>query len=161
MSRLPKGKDPADSFDLTISDAERKRWGGMSVRDLRFQLAQTQKEVEDKKEELRQLVGRKYRDLLTSADGIITMNALGEKVTSDLAIIYTSFERLNSREKHAQKALPLTSMSNSSRKLLAQLITQLTNAPETIWEFISANELVQACRCYLHASSLYLRYVQQ
>jgi hypothetical protein len=45
--------------------------------------ARTRKEVDEKREELRQLVGGSYRDLIDSADSIVAMAATTQQVAAN------------------------------------------------------------------------------
>ena len=59
--------------------------------------ARTRKEVDEKREELRQLVGDSYRDLIDSADRIVVMADTCKAVQSHVAQMQTGFGNLRER----------------------------------------------------------------
>lgn len=61
--------------DATARNAE-SLFETRTVVEIRDVEARTRKEIELKKEELRQLVGASYRDLIESADSILNMRRL-------------------------------------------------------------------------------------
>ena len=58
--------------DSTIRNAE-ILFESRTVSEIRDVEARTRRDIEEKKEELRQLVGASYRDLIESADSILDM----------------------------------------------------------------------------------------
>nr|CAD1818327.1 unnamed protein product [Ananas comosus var. bracteatus] len=57
------------------------------IPEIRAVEASVRREIQEKKEELRQLVGRSYRDLIDSADSILLMKSSCESISSNLAAI--------------------------------------------------------------------------
>ncbi|KAL2924195.1 Conserved oligomeric Golgi complex subunit 1 [Bienertia sinuspersici] len=66
------------------------------VSDLRKVELNTRKQIEDKKEELRQLIGNRYRDLIDSADSILLMKSSCESISSNISSISDSIFSLSS-----------------------------------------------------------------
>ena len=58
--------------DSTVQNAE-ILFESRTVPEIRDVEARTRRDIEEKKEELRQLVGASYRDLIESADSILDM----------------------------------------------------------------------------------------
>ncbi|KAH0855300.1 hypothetical protein HID58_013787 [Brassica napus] len=69
----------------------------------------TRKNIEDKKEELRQLVGTRYRDLIDSADSIVHMKSLCESISANISSIHGNIRSLSSSsEAKPPRSLSLT-----------------------------------------------------
>nr|CAD1819856.1 unnamed protein product [Ananas comosus var. bracteatus] len=66
------------------------------IPEIRAVEASVRREIQEKKEELRQLVGRSYRDLIDSADSILLMKSSCESISSNLAAIDAALASLSS-----------------------------------------------------------------
>jgi hypothetical protein len=76
-----------------------------SIAEIRDVEAQTRKEIREKQEELRQLVGTSYRDLIESADSILLMKKSCQAVSRNILDIENGFRSLN---RAVSEAAPLT-----------------------------------------------------
>ncbi|GAB5364119.1 hypothetical protein AAMO2058_000941700 [Amorphochlora amoebiformis] len=138
-----------------------------SVDDLRQIAEQNFRRANEKKEDLRQYVGIRYRDLLLSADAIINMNrqcqhALTEikSLTSTLASLPTPHRQLSlalgAETKHpvGDKSSSHTSTGRDGDRLIA-LASQVSRAPERIWGLMDNGEYTRACKVYFGVKDAY------
>ncbi|KAK6139884.1 hypothetical protein DH2020_026398 [Rehmannia glutinosa] len=58
------------------------------ISEIRNVEATTRKQIQDKSEELRQLVGNRYRDLIDSADSIVIMKSSCESISANISAIH-------------------------------------------------------------------------
>lgn len=115
--------------------------------------AQTKKEIDEKKEELRQLVGKSYRDLIESADSIISMKSSCESIESNLSAIESAVDSLSSSENPS-----LSSNLNSARVKIygiACRVKYLVDTPESIWGCLDESMLLEASGRYLRAKEVH------
>ncbi|XP_076341151.1 conserved oligomeric Golgi complex subunit 1-like isoform X1 [Tachypleus tridentatus] len=110
-------------------------------------------DIERKKEDLRQMVGERYRDLMEAADKITEMKVNSEKVTEHILAMETICKRLE-----RWNVQPKPDTSESPRKLekeiLYSLVAQvnlLSQAPIKMWEMLERNECLNAARVFLLA----------
>uniref|UniRef100_A0A4W3K645 Conserved oligomeric Golgi complex subunit 1 n=1 Tax=Callorhinchus milii TaxID=7868 RepID=A0A4W3K645_CALMI len=138
-------QDPATLFE---------RYGTEEIRQVERRV---RGEIEQKKEELRQMVGERYRDLIEAADTIAQMRLCSEKVVDSVRGMYDYCTRLRppaggAPGKAASLTFSVPSRGRQSQEkfyCMAAQIKLLLNMPEKIW---SALELSQ----YLHATQMYL-----
>ncbi|XP_068192956.1 conserved oligomeric Golgi complex subunit 1 isoform X2 [Antennarius striatus] len=113
-------------------------------------------EIEQKKEELRQMVGERYRDLIDAADTIGEMRQCSESVVRFIQDLHQYCHRL-------KQGRPVQSTRDQSQGLwkdkfytMAAQIKLLLEIPERIWSAMEASQYLQATQlyllcCHLHA----------
>ncbi|XP_072956328.1 conserved oligomeric Golgi complex subunit 1 [Typha angustifolia] len=121
------------------------------IPEIRAVEAATRSEIESKKEELRQLVGRSYRDLIDSADSILLIKSSSESISSHLASIESALSSLSSTDEksNTQKLAP-----NPTRSLVygvASRVKYLVDTPESIWGCLDESMLHESSGRYLRA----------
>ncbi|KAM8724837.1 conserved oligomeric Golgi complex subunit 1 isoform 2-T2 [Acanthopagrus schlegelii] len=136
--RVSEIKDPAVLFERynteQIRQVERKVRG----------------EIEQKKEELRQMVGERYRDLIDAADTIGEMRQCSESVVQSIQDMHQYCHRLKQG-----KACVGSSRQESQRQwqekfyTTASQIKLLLEIPERIWSAMEASHYLQATQLYL------------
>ncbi|XP_040308182.1 conserved oligomeric Golgi complex subunit 1 isoform X3 [Herpailurus yagouaroundi] len=133
-------RDPAALFETH---------GAEEIRGLERQV---RAEIEHKKEELRQMVGERYRDLIEAADTIGQMRRCAEGLVDAVK----STDQYCARLREAGSAAPLPPrdpqpQQPSQEKFysMAAQIKLLLEIPEKIWSSMEASQ-------YLHATQLYL-----
>ncbi|XP_072225843.1 conserved oligomeric Golgi complex subunit 1 isoform X1 [Leuresthes tenuis] len=136
--RVSEIKDPAVLFERynteEIRRVERKVRG----------------EIEQKKEELRQMVGERYRDLIDAADTIGEMRLCSESVVQSIQDMQQYCHLL----KHG-KASVGSSIQESQKQwqekfyTMASQIKLLLEIPERIWSAMEASQYLQATQLYL------------
>nr|XP_046271904.1 conserved oligomeric Golgi complex subunit 1 isoform X2 [Scatophagus argus] len=107
-------------------------------------------EIEQKKEELRQMVGERYRDLIDAADTIGEMRQCSESVVQSIQDMHQYCHRLKQG-----KASAASSRQESQRQwqekfyTMASQIKLLLEIPERIWSAMEASHYLQATQLYL------------
>ncbi|KAL1117597.1 hypothetical protein AAG570_003912 [Ranatra chinensis] len=113
-------------------------------------------EIERKREELRTLVGERYRDLIEAADTIADMKILSEQVIGDVECMNTALAQL--QKKHCVRQP--TTVSKPSRAVgsnctvedeIAAQIKLLVDLPEFAWNCIESGDYVTAAQLFLLA----------
>uniref|UniRef100_A0A2K6GRF0 Conserved oligomeric Golgi complex subunit 1 n=1 Tax=Propithecus coquereli TaxID=379532 RepID=A0A2K6GRF0_PROCO len=133
-------RDPAALFETH---------GAEEIRGLERQV---RAEIEHKKEELRQMVGERYRDLIEAADTIGQMRRCAEGLVDAVK----ATDQYCARLRHAGSAAPHPAQdpqpqqpSQQNFYSMAAQIKLLLEIPEKIWSSMEASQ-------YLHATQLYL-----
>lgn len=107
-------------------------------------------EIEQKKEELRQMVGERYRDLIDAADTIGEMRQCSESVVQSIQDMHQYCHRLKQGKPSAA-----SSRQESQRQwqekfyTMASQIKLLLEIPERIWSAMEASQYLQATQLYL------------
>ncbi|KAK9535857.1 hypothetical protein VZT92_008212 [Zoarces viviparus] len=136
--RVSEIKDPAVLFER-YNTAEIRRVEG-KVRG----------EIEQKKEELRQMVGERYRDLIDAADTIGEMRQCSESVVQSIQDMHQYCHKL-------KQGTPSTSSCRQEDQrqwqekfyIMASQIKLLLEIPERIWSAMEASQYLQATQLYL------------
>uniref|UniRef100_A0A8C7HLT8 Conserved oligomeric Golgi complex subunit 1 n=1 Tax=Oncorhynchus kisutch TaxID=8019 RepID=A0A8C7HLT8_ONCKI len=109
-------------------------------------------EIEHKKEELRQMVGERYRDLIDAADTIGEMRQCSESVVTSIQDMHRYCHKL----KQGKSALPSSPRRSSTPwqsqerfYTMASQIKLLLEIPERIWSSMEASQYLQATQLYL------------
>eukprot|EP00898_Chlorokybus_atmophyticus_P006294 jgi/Chlat1/6666/Chrsp49S06154 len=127
-----------------------------TVAEIREVEARTRKEVEDKKEELRQLVGASYRNLIESADSILGMQAACNAVVSNLLKIQQQFSAFHTDEEDSSDSAEARE-ANKQREERARLLSLgsrvkfIVDTPEMIWGCLDQHLFLEAAHRYLRA----------
>ncbi|XP_053563002.1 conserved oligomeric Golgi complex subunit 1 isoform X2 [Bombina bombina] len=107
-------------------------------------------EIEQKKEELRQMVGERYRDLIEAADTIWEMSRSAERVVGAVRDMEQYCGSLRSKQGPVTVSRDhSTFKSQETFYSMAAQIKLLLEIPEKIWSAMEASQ-------YLHATQLYL-----
>ncbi|KAG8201702.1 hypothetical protein JTE90_012766 [Oedothorax gibbosus] len=134
-----------------------------SVKEIQEIEKKLRNDIERKKEELRQMVGERYRDLMEAADTITEMKEIAESVTSCVRSIEDSCSRLQSSSlQHGilnsiQTDVLKRKKTNELLYRVSSQIKILMDAPTKIWYSIENNDFVQAVSLFLlsrHTHSL-------
>ncbi|KAI1884232.1 hypothetical protein AGOR_G00224330 [Albula goreensis] len=116
-------------------------------------------EIEQKKEELRQMVGERYRDLIEAADTIGEMRQCSESVVNSIQDMYRYCHKL----KQGKSPVPASSKQETQRQSqqkfysMASQIKLLLEIPERIWSSMESSQYLRATQLYLlccHLNSL-------
>ncbi|KAM3598491.1 uncharacterized protein V6R79_018726 [Siganus canaliculatus] len=107
-------------------------------------------EIEQKKEELRQMVGERYRDLIDAADTIGEMRQCSESVVLSIQDMNQYCLRLK-QAKSSPGSSALESQKQWQEKFytMASQIKLLLEIPEHIWSAMEASHYLQATQLYL------------
>ncbi|XP_019747567.1 conserved oligomeric Golgi complex subunit 1-like, partial [Hippocampus comes] len=134
--RISEIKDPVVLFERYSTD------------DIRGIERKVRGEIEQKKEELRQMVGERYRDLIDAADTIGEMRQSSASVVQSIQDMYQYCHRLK------QGKVCITSHTQENQwqdkfYTMASQIKLLLEIPERIWSAMEASQYLQATRLYL------------
>nr|XP_020463880.1 conserved oligomeric Golgi complex subunit 1 [Monopterus albus] len=107
-------------------------------------------EIEQKKEELRQMVGERYRDLIDAADTIGEMRQCSESVVQSIQEMHQYCHRL----KETKARVPSCAQESQRQwqekfYTVASQIKLLLEIPERIWSAMEASQYLQATHLYL------------
>ncbi|PON38302.1 Conserved oligomeric Golgi complex subunit [Parasponia andersonii] len=128
----------------------------------------TRSHIHQKQEELRLLVGTRYRDLIDSADSILLMKRSSQSISHNLSSVHHSIIR-SLAHAHAHAHAPIsnptsTSASTSSFSSLTLMIyaiacrvKYLVDTPENIWGCLDEFMFLEAATRYVRASHVHLR----
>ncbi|KAJ8251733.1 hypothetical protein GJAV_G00224550 [Gymnothorax javanicus] len=108
-------------------------------------------EIEEKKEELRQMVGERYRDLIDAADTIGEMRQCSESVVNSIQDMYRYCNKL----KQGKTPAPASNKEETQRQTqekfysMASQIKLLLEIPERVWSAMEASRYLRATQLYL------------
>ncbi|GFQ69729.1 conserved oligomeric Golgi complex subunit 1 [Trichonephila clavata] len=128
-----------------------------SVKEIQEIEKKLRNDIERKKEELRQMVGERYRDLMEAADTITEMKEIAESVTSCLKSIEDT--SVNLQHSSLQNGILCAIQEKVERKkkrnellyIVASQIKILMDSPIKIWSYIESKEFVFALSLFLLA----------
>ncbi|XP_019906333.3 conserved oligomeric Golgi complex subunit 1 isoform X1 [Esox lucius] len=108
-------------------------------------------EIEQKKEELRQMVGERYRDLIDAADTIGEMRQCSESVVKSIQDMHRYCQQLKQGKCVPQTNSKKEIQRQSQEKFytMASQIKLLLEIPERIWSSMEASQYLQATHLYL------------
>ncbi|XP_061606022.1 conserved oligomeric Golgi complex subunit 1 isoform X1 [Phyllopteryx taeniolatus] len=140
--------DPASSLRMSEIEDPVVLFERYCTEDIRGIERKVRGEIEQKKEELRQMVGERYRDLIDAADTIGEMRQSSGSVVQSIQDMYQYCHRL-------KQAKALVNSPNPERQwqdkfyTMASQIKLLLEIPERIWSAMEASQYLQATRLYL------------
>ncbi|XP_022105215.1 conserved oligomeric Golgi complex subunit 1-like [Acanthaster planci] len=127
-----------------------------TIEEIRKIERETRAEIEKKKEDLRQMVGERYRDLIDAADTISDMKACTEKIVTAVQGMQGYCTKL--QKTHMVKGVLAsprgTKTDRSSQNDFYAIASQtklLMDMPEKIWSAIESSEHLIATELYLLA----------
>ncbi|KAH1036851.1 hypothetical protein AAZX31_20G175400 [Glycine max] len=139
-------------FTLGSRDAE-SLFRSKPIAEIRKTEAATRKQIEDKKEELRQLVGNRYRDLIDSADSIILMKVSCNGISSNIAAVHGRIRSLS--QSQSQSQTKLHSQSRAWTYGAACRVKYLVDTPENIWGCLDEGMFLEAASRYVRAKNVH------
>ncbi|XP_076852607.1 conserved oligomeric Golgi complex subunit 1 isoform X2 [Brachyhypopomus gauderio] len=122
-----------------------------STEDIRAIERKVRGEIEQKKEELRQMVGERYRDLIDAADTIGEMRQCSGSVVQSLQDMYRYCHRLKQTKKTPQSHSKDEDQKQSKERFytMASQIKLLLEIPERIWSALESSQYLEATQLYL------------
>nr|AAD13780.2 ldlBp [Mus musculus] len=135
-------------LDLRDPNALFETHGAEEIRGLERQV---RAEIEHKKEELRQMVGERYRDLIEAADTIGQMRRCAEGLVDAVQATDQYCARLRQAGSVAPRVPRAPQPQPPSEKFysMAAQIKLLLEIPEKIWSAMEASQHLQATQLYL------------
>ncbi|XP_014513651.1 conserved oligomeric Golgi complex subunit 1 [Vigna radiata var. radiata] len=147
----PHGDDHRIS-NLGSRDAE-SLFRTKPIAEIRKTEAATRRQIEDKKEELRQLVGNRYRDLIDSADSIVRMKASCNGISSNITAVHGRIRSLSLSQSQSQAKLH--SQSRAWTYGAACRVKYLADTPENIWGCLDEGMFLEAASRYVRAKNVH------
>lgn len=143
------------SEDATLRNAE-ALFESRSVVEIREVEANTRKEIEEKKEELRQLVGASYRDLIESADSIANMKNSCHNVALNIQHMESGFASLKHSLAipHPPSTPRQVDMEKKKREKLYGIgcrVKYVVDTPEKIWGCLDEHMYLEGAQRYFRA----------
>ncbi|XP_042360549.1 conserved oligomeric Golgi complex subunit 1 isoform X2 [Plectropomus leopardus] len=136
--RVSEIKDPAVLFE---------RYNTAEIRRIERKV---RGEIEQKKEELRQMVGERYRDLIDAADTIGEMRQCSESVVQSIQDMHQYCQRLKQGRSSAGSCRHENQRQWQEKfYTMASQIKLLLEIPERIWSAMEASQYLQATQLYL------------
>lgn len=143
------GQQPSSPSTLTAKDAE-SLFRTKPISEIRNVEAATRKQIQDKSEELRQLVGNRYRDLIDSADSIVNMKSSCHSISDNISAVHDGIL-------HSLSSTTINPNSASSNPARARIygiacrVKYIVDTPENIWGCLDESMFVGAAARYMRA----------
>ncbi|GMI90039.1 Conserved Oligomeric Golgi Complex 1 [Hibiscus trionum] len=129
------------------------------ISEIRNVEASTNKHIQDKKEELRQLVGTRYRDLIDSADSILHMKSASQSISSNISSIHRSIRSLSASalEPPPPKLQTTPDTTNTRIRIygIACRVKYMVDTPENIWGCLDESMFLEAAARYMRAKHVH------
>ncbi|KAF5823299.1 putative oligomeric Golgi complex subunit 1 protein [Helianthus annuus] len=144
---------PSSPSTLPAKDAE-SIFRTKPISEIRNIESATRKQIQDKSEELRQLIGNRYRDLIDSADSIVNMTSSCRSISHNISSIHDGILH----------SLTSTTVSPNSASLnpvrarsygIACRVKYIVDTPENIWGCLDESMFVDAAARYMRAKLVY------
>ncbi|GJT30455.1 conserved oligomeric Golgi complex subunit 1 [Tanacetum coccineum] len=107
------------------------------ISEIRKIQSQTQSQIHQKSQDLRLLIGNRYRDLIDSADSIVTMTSSCHQISHNIQLIHdTISNNINLSLNNNNNISSVTANSNSARARVYGIATRvkyIVDTPENIW----------------------------
>ncbi|XVF82097.1 hypothetical protein PTKIN_Ptkin16aG0017000 [Pterospermum kingtungense] len=124
------------------------------ISEIRNVESATNKQIQDKKEELRQLVGTRYRDLIDSADSILLMKSASESISSNISSIHNSIRSLSVTEPPSPKLQAPSPPIRLRIYGIACRVKYLVDTPENIWGCLDESKFLEAAARFIRAKQV-------
>ncbi|KAK1556241.1 hypothetical protein Q3G72_001184 [Acer saccharum] len=147
----PSASSAADERAATLSgggyrDAE-SLFRTKPISEIRNVELNTRKQIQEKQEDLRQLVGTRYRDLIDSADSIVLMKSSCDSISSNISSIHSHILSLSAET-------PKLVNTNPNRLKIygiACRVKYLVDTPENIWGCLDESMFLDSAARYVRA----------
>ncbi|KAL4228063.1 Golgi transport complex subunit 1 [Mactra antiquata] len=133
-----------------------------SIEEIRGIEKRTRADIERKKEDLRTMVGERYRDLIEAADTIAEMKNSAEKVMSTIGRIdnlcteLKTSQMVKSSTTHNKAKTEVETRRKEEAKFheVSSQIKLLLDIPEKMWTYLDYEDYLSASRLYLLAQHI-------
>ncbi|XP_028310469.1 conserved oligomeric Golgi complex subunit 1 [Gouania willdenowi] len=141
-------EDPVSSLKLSGLQDPAVLFERYNTEEIRRVERRVRGEIEQKKEELRQTVGERYRDLIDAADTIGEMRRSSESLVSSVRDLHGFCQRL--KEASGPGGVKKSEVQRQEKfYVMASQIKLLLDIPELIWSAMEACQYLQATQLYL------------
>ncbi|GMY16325.1 conserved oligomeric Golgi complex subunit 1 [Fagus crenata] len=126
-----------------------------TISEIRNVEAATRSQIQQKQEELRQLVGTRYRDLIDSADSIVLMEKSSQSISSNVSSISNTIRSLSFSS--ASETPKLVSPNPARTRIygIACRVKYLVDSPENIWGCLDESMFVESAARYVRAKHVH------
>ncbi|KAK4488191.1 hypothetical protein RD792_003934 [Penstemon davidsonii] len=126
------------------------------ISEIRNVEAATRKQIQDKSEELRQLVGNRYRDLIDSADSIVLMKSSCESISANISAIQHAVLHSLSSPADSPRSPPVSfSPARAHIYGIACRVKYLVDTPENIWGCLDESMFLESSARYIRAKHVH------
>ncbi|CAK9142321.1 unnamed protein product [Ilex paraguariensis] len=129
------------------------------ISEIRNVEAATRKQIQDKSEELRLLVGNRYRDLIDSADSIVLMKSSCESISANIYAIHNCIlHSLSTTSTDTDSPRSTVVVPNPARARIygiACRVKYLVDSPENIWGCLDESMFLEAAARYIRAKQVH------
>ncbi|ORX84964.1 hypothetical protein BCR32DRAFT_291026 [Anaeromyces robustus] len=131
----------------------------MTIKNLKKYESQVRNDIESKKQELRIMVGERYRDLIDAADSIMEMQSSAKNINEKFNTLqeYSNISNLKNKIK-IQNEEGVDKAFEEKKKLIypiAAEIKLLVDTPEQIWNALENHKYLKAACLYMIAKLVY------
>ncbi|BFG19849.1 hypothetical protein CerSpe_061230 [Prunus speciosa] len=126
------------------------------ISEIRTVQSTTRTQIQSKMEELRQLVGTRYRDLIDSAYSIVLMKRSSHSISLNISSVHASINFLSSSSSASTPYLPDPSCHDPTRHRIygiACRVKYLVDTPENIWGLPQRVHVPRVCHTLLPRQS--------
>lgn len=158
------GKDQSTDIDYSRMDPD-DMFVRYSVAEIRAIRARLLTDADGKREELRQMVGERYRDLLHASTAITNMAGTSERVVGTLMEMRescTGILRLDESPKLRQRSMPNGRPTKAQEdahlktlQVLSAHLKLLLDSPEHLWRWLEKKQFLHAAWLFLLARTVY------
>lgn len=143
-------KTTEDASNLRNAEALFENHTVVEIREVE---ANTRKDIEEKKEDLRQLVGASYRDLIESADSIVYMRNSCENVAANTRKMEDGFQFLKDRISGTTAAPEVDEEKKRRERLygIGSRVKYIVDTPEKIWGCLDEHMYLEGAQRYFRA----------
>lgn len=127
----------------------------LTVKEIQKYERKTRAEIEKRKEDLRVMVGERYRDLIEAADTIRDMKLSVESVSQHVKNMHDSSIAMDLKKTPVKPALPSLSMIQQQCYSVAARVKLLLDIPDKIWISLENGDLLDAANLYLLAQHIH------
>ncbi|KAM7280401.1 hypothetical protein ACFE04_007535 [Oxalis oulophora] len=136
------------------------------VSEIRTVESETKNQIQQKQEELRQLVGTRYRDLIDSADSIVLMKSSCESISANIGSIHHNIQSSLSFSTETVAVTPSSKLGNNNNNNnnnnnrfriygIACRVKYLVDTPENIWGCLDENMFLESASRYVRAKHVH------
>ncbi|KAH0988645.1 hypothetical protein GBA52_000128 [Prunus armeniaca] len=126
------------------------------ISEIRTVESTTRTQIQSKMEELRQLVGTRYRDLIDSADSIVLMKRSSHSISLNISSVHASIDSLSSSASTPDPPDPSRHDPTRHRIYgIACRVKYLVDTPENIWGCLDESMFLESAARYSRASHVH------
>lgn len=128
-----------------------------TIPEIRNVESATRSQIQQKQEELRQLVGTRYRDLIDSADSIVLMQKSSQSISANVSSISSTIRSLSFSSSSSETPKLIIHPNPARTRIygIACRVKYLVDSPENIWGCLDESMFVESAARYVRAKHVY------